>query len=403
MLSRAIFARLLPLAFVTLLFLLLGSCVNPASGEGGTPAPLRTAPAETATRVTSVIRWIASSQRPTGAILTNATGSHIVPYFANHAAWGLAAHRVESQAIRNYVLWYFSHLNKPDRWGRMGTVYDYEVVNGQEVPANDYDSADAYAGTFLTVLRAWYEADPAAAQPLLASHLADIEMIADLISQLQQTDGLTWAKDTFRVKYLLDNVETYAGLRDLTMIGPAIGLAPGKNARIQAAADAIQRGINQALWQPTLGFYLAGLDQNNAWFTTRLNVWYPDAIAQLSMITNRVPTRIPYRQLYDRFKQFQPGWFNLDQMRNFRRIGDRDIVQFPFAMVGYAARLVGDDAAWTTYHENAFLRYLTGPQAFAWPWNTGEAGYYLMMNLPAVPPWPDLLFTPAQAATPTGR
>lgn len=381
--------RFIPINRRQITLLMIGTAIGlffsiPIMAQCDQTPKMNTAPESFSARTENVARWIIEqNQRPSGAIVLHAIDkSRIVPYFANHAAWGLVPYKKYNKEIRAYLDWYFARLNRPDRFGRIGTVYDYEIRNGQEVSTNDYDSADAYAGTFLTLVRAWYESDPATTRAYLASHRADLETIAIVIISLQQPDGLTWAKDNYRVKYLLDNAEAYAGLRDLAAIGPAIGIAPQLVDHFKKSAAAIQDGINRHLWDAARGHYMVGLHEDRKPILANLAVWYPDAIAQMSIIMNEVPSRLPYTTLYNTFLRSQPDWYLRDGNGNFKRQGYTEVPEFPFVLVAYAARLIDLDTAWTAYSDNIIAEYMTGANAFRWPWNTGDAGVYLLLNAP---------------------
>ena len=75
-----------------------------------------------------------------------------------------------------------------------GTIDDYDIRDGQEVSLSDYDSADAYAGTFLILVSAWAKAgtpsDQLGAISYLRGHAADLLDIAKAIMSMQDYDGL---------------------------------------------------------------------------------------------------------------------------------------------------------------------------------------------------------------------
>src|SRR5262249_32115732 len=225
---------------------------------------------------------------------------------------------------QNYLTWYLAHLNLPDRFGTRGTIYDYDIKDGLEVPTQDYDSADAYGGTFLSLVRRWYEAAPGTHQAFIVGQLANLQLIGDMIVSLQQPDGLTWVKDSYMVKLLIDNAEAFAGLRDLAMLGQQVGMAPDKIQKYTQGALQIERGINQSLWDEANTNYLVGLQADGGRIQAKWTTWYPDAVAQLILIVDGVGTRIPYSQIYDRFTQAQPGWYKLNNVGDFGRQGDID-------------------------------------------------------------------------------
>jgi hypothetical protein len=67
---------------------------------------------------------------------------------------------------------------------------------------------DAYAATVLTLLRAYVAADGDTQLPMM--HANQSEAISGLmVNMMDPADGLTIAKPTYPVKYLMDNCEVY--------------------------------------------------------------------------------------------------------------------------------------------------------------------------------------------------
>lgn len=341
-------------------------------------------------RADIVARWLTETdQRTSGAFVMNPTDKpQIVPYFANQAALGLVPYAQYRPHIRAYLDWYIAHLNRPDTFGQTGTIDDYAISNGQEVSLNDYDSADAYAGTFLILVGAWAKSgtpsDQQVALSYLQGHTADLQDIASAIISVQDYDGLTWAKSSYHIKYLLDNAEAYAGLHAFARLGPNLGLDAPTVQHLQERADAVQKGINKRLWNDAAGTYASNLNELGQQSIANLAVWYPDAIGQLGLAINGVTTRAPYQTLYARFQAAQPGWYTLNAQGDFTRQGYTETPSFPFVFVGYSARLMGDEKAWIAFSDGVNTRYLTGANAYRWPWNAGDAGMYLLLNAPTV-------------------
>lgn len=150
------------------------------------------------------------------------TPAGIVPYFANLYATNMllgkqgyfqvVKHRKDNiQVVADYVVWYFQNLNYPDKWGLTGTIYDFYVVGNQLYPTYNYDSADAYAGTFLTLF--YFYLANTNDMGVLAHNLNRLKDIAYVILALKDSgDGLVKALPYRNVKYLIDNLEAYAGL-----------------------------------------------------------------------------------------------------------------------------------------------------------------------------------------------
>src|SRR5438105_1535712 len=195
------------LATATSIALLVTTMVSPASATDP-----RT------TQVASDAAWIRQGQLPDGAIAWYVDRQRISPYLANYSAIGLAeAYRVtrtnaDLTAAMSWLSWYAAHENAS------GFVTDYTVTNGVETSTGDMDSTDAYAGTYLLAVRA---ASRAGAN--VRSLSAGIKGAVSAIEATQDSDGLTWAKPTWQVKYLMDQSEVYAGLKAAADLGTTLG------------------------------------------------------------------------------------------------------------------------------------------------------------------------------------
>src|SRR3569623_1725703 len=142
------------------------------------------------------------------------------PYIANRGAKGLLlAGAYYYPMVRAYADWYFRHLNggassglPADYAGLSGTIYDWDVdvATGAETYAPNpqqpglpwYDSSDASAATFLTLLRKWAEVDATSRAYLLASAAvweSKKDALRDAIQTNMRTAGpksmYCWAAD----------------------------------------------------------------------------------------------------------------------------------------------------------------------------------------------------------------
>ncbi len=292
-------------------------------------------------------------QLPSGAIKVKPDDDRIVPYFANLAAMALVSNRPAD--VRSYLEWYLAHLNRPDRYGLQGTVYDYTVDNaGQERPTGRYDSADSYAATFLTLLRAYVDAT--GDREFVTANLADIDLVASVISRLQDADGLVWATASRREKYLMDNAENYRGLKDYAEILTGVG-ATGAAAAARDAAQRVATGVESRLWDAKRGnydwgiytFWLGGhrlgeLSRRSSWKS-----WYPDTVAQVfPVITGLLQPSDPRAvSLYENFNTWHPGWVNQSK---------RD--PHPWSVLGYAAAVMGDKERALAFARATSVAYL---------------------------------------------
>jgi hypothetical protein len=229
------------------------------------------------TQVASDATWIRQAQLSDGAIAWYVDRQRIDPYLANYAAIGLAqAYKVtgtkaDLTAATAWLGWYAGHENAA------GFVTDYTVSGtGLETSTGDMDSTDAYAGTFLLAVRAAYRAGGGSVhlQPLAAG----IRGAVAAIEATQDADGLTWAKPTWHVKYLMDQAEAFAGLQAAADLGNALGDAQ-LTSRATSDAKAMASGVS-TLWDAPTGGYDWARHDGGAQATTDWGTLYPDAMEQ---------------------------------------------------------------------------------------------------------------------------
>ena len=275
----------------------------------------------------SELDFLLSCQMPNGAIAQSPDQQLVIPYFANLAAQVLIPHN--PGLVKSYMQWYLTNLNLPDRWGLEGTIYDFTVVNGELIPSYDYDSADSYAATFLSLV--YQYATETGNWDFLFHHRESLDMIAQVIIVLQDDDGLVWAKPNHRVKYLMDNAENYRGLTDWAQALSKMGEGE-EAARMLARSQAVREGM-QRLWDESSGNYAWGYSR---WGLRRVRPtrWYPDGVAQLYPFLNGMTgpddeqPLLAYHNLNVQFPNWGAG-----------QVPDA----FPWAMVAYSALRLGDE------------------------------------------------------------
>jgi len=317
--------------------------------------------------ISATSAWLgADSTLSDGAILY--TTSEIVPYYGNVAALGWTKDPAQSAHVQAWIQWYLNHLNWPDQWGLYGTVYDYRVSGTTETSTGTADSTDSYAATFLSLVWAyWQTGDANARQFILSLGSYQFDVIGNVITRTQQSDGLTWARPDYQVKFLMDNCEAYRGLRDLAdLLQSAFGNASAA-AWYNAQAAAMLQGIQNELWSRTNHLYLP---QAGA-ISVNLARWYPDAVAQLFPVLNGViaPQDTRAQSLYSAFNKAWPGWTTLS-------FNKQDA--FPWVLVSGAAALMGDANRVNSYIATIQRKYVN--PGFPWPWYDAEAGWFLRVN-----------------------
>lgn len=223
--------------------------------------------------------WLLQSQMPNGAIAQTPSQDLVVPYFANLAAKTLVD--IEPQRARKYIEWYIVNMNRPDRSGLSGTIYDFEKRGGELVPTYKYDSADSYAATFLSLVSYYFS--KTGDSEFVMSNLSSVDLAAQAILELQDTDGLVRVMAGSRTKYLMDNSECYRGLLDWAEALAALGEETLAGEYV-AAAERISRGIDEVLYDAKKEAYAWSVSWLGKRFP-REGRWYPDAVSQTALIS----------------------------------------------------------------------------------------------------------------------
>lgn len=206
----------------------------------------------------------------------------VIPYMVNIIAIYELSHKRHIKEVKNYIVWYFNHLNYPDQYGLTCTIYNYEVsVSGEETPTYEYDSVDGYAGTFLYLLNLYHLRT--GDNVLINDYWDKIKDIAYLIPYLQKQDGLTIAlpQDKDDTKYLMDNCEAYAGMIAFQKLAKRTGW--DQDSFYTDTAENIRKGVLEILYnQERKNFYWAIDDETR--HVSDWSTFYPDALAQISPI-----------------------------------------------------------------------------------------------------------------------
>lgn len=309
------------------------------------------------------------SVAPDGAILYGS--SEIIPYYSNLAAIGMTRYPTSASntVVENWMKWYITHLNWPDRWGLYGSIYDYNYNNGALTSHNNADSTDSYAATFLSLAWAFYSTGNAGAQSFVRTLASQLDAIGQVIIKTTDADGLTWAKPDYHIKYLMDNCEAYRGLRDLALLWQY-----GFNDL--AKADYYNAAANK-MFNSLVAMYLGGgkwayyKDALGRLPAPSLSTWYPDATAQMFPVMQGVLPGNDARAIatYNTFNSVWPGWPTLS-------FNAQD--PFPWVMIASAAAVMGDSGRVNTYISNIQKKYVN--QGFPWTWYSMEAGWFMRLN-----------------------
>lgn len=300
------------------------------------------------------------------------------PYEANLGARAmLAAGPRYLPMVRRYLSWYLTHLNRPDTFGVTGTVYDHDYdpvtcvgryqASPQTGAVPKYDSTDAYAGTFLTLVAEYARADPAGHDFLRSPEVGDaLRVVAEVVGRTRGPSGLSSATPGYHAEYLLDNVEAQRGIEDYSwLLRTVLDDRPAADLRAAEAA-AVREAIESVLWagSRTPGMY--------GWAADRLeptwDVWFPDSVAQLWPVWDLLGTAERRSGLWAEFVARRPGRAGSTPV-----YGSVAVDHDPNAAVAYAAARVGDLPALDDYLVRSQANWVaTGRPA---PWTVDDSGF----------------------------
>jgi len=314
--------------------------------------------------------WLATQQLSDGAILY--TPTQINPYFANLAAIGWLKDNQTSRipAVEAWMNWYIRHLNWPDDHGIYGTVYNYRVSDGVESSTVSYDSADSYAATFLSLAEALYNTGDPGAQAFVRNTIGeyDLNVIGNIITNLQQTNGLVFAKPDYPIEYLIDNSEDYRGLCDFADLAMQAWHDTATRDWYAAHASSIQSGIQTVLYIPSTRLYYLYVGS----VAPNLSTFYPDAVSQLYPGVNGVVSGSQASLSYTKFNRAWPGWPDLSFTNQAN--------PFPWCVISYAGYLAGDASNVNKYIKTVQRQYVDVSPQFPWPFYDAEGGWFMRTN-----------------------
>ena len=229
--------------------------------------------------VESCLALIRASQLPDGAFNMKADDKQvwINPYFAHRAALALlAAHernpdKKDLAAVGRWLEWCAARQRKD------GSVNDHTGTRAAYKDNGKRDSVDSYSAFHLLVIERHHRLAGKSSAKVRAS----AKLAFEAVQGCQAKDGLSFAKPDYRVKYLMDNLETAGGLR----AGAAFFRAVGDTERA-ASATRLAGGIDAKMplfWQPKDKLYAWAMHDGGE-FAKGWAKPYPDAQANLAAL-----------------------------------------------------------------------------------------------------------------------
>ncbi|RZD14799.1 MAG: hypothetical protein EVJ47_00490 [Candidatus Acidulodesulfobacterium ferriphilum] len=230
---------------------------------------------------------------------------YIDPYTDNVIALYFLKKNKNTGIIKDYILWYFKHLNYPDKFGLTGTMYDYIISKSGciERPANTYDSADSYAATYIMAVYKYYKKTKDIKMlKYISSKLKDV---AYIIPYLQTSNnGLIKALPDKDEEYLMDNCEDYGGVKAYLGLLEITGEKSGKEFNYyEKLKKSIKAAIIKNLYNRRRNNFDWAIIKGRKRYSNWL-VYYPDALAQLFPILYGITDQstVSAKFLWNKFK-----------------------------------------------------------------------------------------------------
>ncbi|MEG1755474.1 MAG: metallophosphoesterase family protein [Clostridia bacterium] len=336
--------------------------------------------------VQNAVDYIRRAQLSNGAlsIWPVQDGNAVInPYFSDYAALALLTYG-DINRVKNYITWRFSHLNAADydKNGLAYTIYDYHatIQNGitvSEESEMQYDSADSYAATFLLLLNAYLK--QTGDTTLILDHYLQIAGVINVLFSCLQ-DGLTVASPDYRVQYLMDNSEVFAGLCAAeNLITNGLLPATVSNStqadgmkklfeRTQLTRMMLAENLEMKLWDAQDSRYHYVIQADGSIPAYSATTFYPDSISQLFPIVCGViaPESERAHALYDRFCT---DW----DWANWKLFAPED-AQHYWCVLAYCAALMQDAERLDLFLTNYRSKILPDN---AYPFNISEAAWII--------------------------
>lgn len=215
----------------------------------------------------------------------------VTPYFSHLAVLGVldAGQSGSVTMAQRWIQWYVRHLDTAagvplDTWYSLDGAYSTTCpVKSDERQCNTVDAEDSSAALFLVVVDRYITTG--GSKSFVRSNKAAIRNVQDTMVSLIDTDGVSWAKKTYPIKYMMDNVEVLAGLEAAARIEKQVF---GDTVRAKQLSDraavlktALYGGLSGSFYQASSTRYAIYKDGAGEFGQSNMKTWYPDIMAQL--------------------------------------------------------------------------------------------------------------------------
>ncbi|MEC2128589.1 hypothetical protein P9761_17665 [Brevibacillus centrosporus] len=296
--------------------------------------------------------YLLSCWLPSGTFRLAPKNNQINPYFTNLALIALVRMQ-EWDCVRSHIEWYLHHVNAD------GYVNDYRLEGTLEVDTGKADSEDSYHTTLFSLLAEMMRANEETAW--VEPYKDELIVLMQAVARLQQKDGLTWAKRSYRVKYLMDNCEVAKGFADAAHVFSMLGCDEAAEEANRRAA-ACRAGI-QSMYSALRKSYAVYDRSYPGW-----RKWYPDVTSQAFPILYQMARPDEYVLLYEKITKAFP---------HFDTFQTGDL--YPWMAMGECARLMGDWRRVDSMLTTAAELYIFGPRSPYWLIH--ESGRFVELSL----------------------
>lgn len=324
--------------------------------------------------------YIRSLRTSTGALTYNPGGSRICPYFSTYAAIGLLTRpgAQNEKVVKEYMDWYIGKLNgnvNPKTGGVEipGSIYDYQISNGDEITAGTYDSVDSYAANFLILAEklmdisaeneAWLKERSSKLNLIASAMIACIDSPGNNVPEdfsPDDNDYLTVASYVYPAKYLMDNCEVNRGLLAAKRLQDKGVITDSVDYQFYMEENA--KGIESQLWNN--GTY-KWIDQPGC--KTNWNNFYADAVAQLTPVMMGIIKAGDSRakSLWEEFNKHYGQWSS-----------GYNYSDFPWVFICFGAASMGDADRVEEFVKHIYT--FTSKNTQKKNWYSSEAGELLI-------------------------
>ncbi len=215
----------------------------------------------------------------------------VTPYFSHLAILGVldAGQTGSVTMAQRWIQWYTRHIDATagvplDTWYSLDGGYSTTCpVKSDERQCNTVDAEDSSAALFLVVVDRYLSAG--GSKSFVRSNKTAIRNVQETMTALIDTDGVSWAKKTYPIKYMMDNVEVLAGLEAATRIEKDVF---GDTVRAKQLSDraaslrtALYSGSTNSFYSTSTTKYAIYKDGAGMFGQSNMKTWYPDIMAQL--------------------------------------------------------------------------------------------------------------------------